>query len=122
MPPKAWLEPPRSLLILLFLVAFVSISAVAWFGWKLLDLERMLEAQRGQERLEQDADQITATLRGLVAETGDRLSAWVDNPPTADKPDDGLLLLVTDRSMTARPSGRLLFYPSPSAEGVAGGR
>lgn len=115
MPPKAWLEPPRSLLILLFLVAFVSISAVAWFGWKLLDLERMLEAQRGQERLEQDADQITATLRGLVAETGDRLSAWVDNPPP-DKPDDGILLLITDRSMTVRPNGRLLYHPFPTVD------
>jgi hypothetical protein len=48
-----WLKPPRSLLLILFLVTLVSVSALAWFGWKVLYQEQVVESQRAQERLEQ---------------------------------------------------------------------
>jgi cytochrome c-type biogenesis protein CcmH/NrfG len=82
----AWLKPPRTLLLILSLVTLVSVSARGWFGWKLLDQERMVEAQRVQERLEQTADRLAATLRGTLAEGGERLGA-----SAASAPDDGLL-------------------------------
>ena len=110
-PLGGWLKPPRNLLLILFLLTLVSVSALGWFGWKLLAQERMVEAQRVQERLEQTADRVAATLRGTLAETGERLGASVASPP-----DDGVLFVLEDNTFTARPPERLLYYPFPSAE------
>lgn len=107
----AWLKPPRTLLLILSLVTLVSVSALGWFGWKLLDQERMVEAQRVQERLEQTADRLAATLRGTLAEAGERLGA-----SAANAPDDGLLLTLQANTLTANPPNRLLYYPSPPPE------
>jgi len=115
-PPREWLKPPRSLLLILFLVTLVSVSALAWFGWKVLDQERDVEARRAQDRLEQAADRIAATMRGALADTGDRLGAWVMAPPSDGQPEQGLLLLVTDNAFSALPSDRLLYRPFPSPE------
>jgi hypothetical protein len=62
MPLREWLRPPRNLLIILFLLTLVSVSALAWFGWKLLEQERVVEAQRltpaqGPARSQQVFDQ-----------------------------------------------------------------
>jgi signal transduction histidine kinase len=112
-PPREWLKPPRSLLTILFLVTLVSVSALGWFGWKLLDQERVVEAQRDRERLEQAADRIAAIAHGALAETGERLGTWLITPPSDGKPDDGLLLLISgDRNLSALPAHRLLYRPS----------
>src|ERR1035441_8945409 len=115
-PLREWLRPPKSLLLILVLLSLVSVSAVGWFGFKLLEQDRMVQAQRRQERLEQAADRMAATLRGTLAETGERLSAWLTTPPPAGKPDDGVLLTVEENSVTAYPAGRLLYYPASSDE------
>jgi len=115
-PLREWLRPPKSLLLILVLLSLVSVSTVGWFGFKLLEQDRMVQAQRRQERLEQAADRIAATLRGTLAETGERLSAWLATPPPAGKPDDGVLLIVEENSVAAYPAGRLLYYPAPSQE------
>ena len=113
-PLREWLRPPKSLLPILVLLSLVSVSAVGWFGFKLLEQDRMVQAQRRQERLEQAADRLAASLRGSLAETGERLSVWLTSPPPAGKPDDGILLTVDDTSVGAYPTGRLLYYPVPS--------
>src|ERR1035438_6734696 len=115
-PLREWLRPPKSLLLILVLLSLVSVSAVGWFGFKMLEQDRMVQAQRRQERLEQAADRMAATLRGTLAETGERLSAWLTTPPAAGKPDDGVLLTVEENTVTAYPAGRLLYYPAPSNE------
>src|SRR5438045_2694124 len=105
-----WLKPPRSLLLILALLTVVSLSAVGWFDWKLLGQERLVEAQRARERLEQTADRIAANLRRTLAETGDRLGApGVETAPAFD----ALLLAVGDNGLTATPRERLLYYPFP---------
>ena len=71
----------------------------------------MVQAQRRQERLEQAADRIAATLRGTLAETGERLSAWLTTPPPAGKPDDGVLLTVEENSVTAYPGRTAALLP-----------
>jgi signal transduction histidine kinase len=115
-PLREWLRPPKSLLLILVLLSLVSVSAVAWFGIKLLEQDRMVQAQRRQERLEQAADRMVGALRGMLAETGERLSAWLTTPPPPGKPDDGVLLTVEENAVTAYPAGRLLYYPAPSGE------
>src|SRR5579871_4232401 len=110
----AWLRPPRSLLTLLFLFTFVSVSALGWFGWKLLDQERVVESQRAQEKLEESADRIAAIARGILAETGERLGAWAIAPPADGKPEQGLLLRSdTNGGVAALPAHRLLYRPEP---------
>ncbi len=111
-PLSEWLKPPAALLLILFSLTLVSVSALGWFGWKLLAQERLVEAQRVQERLEQDADRIVANLRGALAETGERLAA---QSPEKDS-DNDLLLQVAGDALTAHPAGRLLYYPYISPE------
>ena len=113
-PLGEWLKPPRTLLLFLFLLTLVSVSALSWFGWKVLNQERMVEAQRLQQRVEQSADRIAATLRGTLAETGERLGAAAITPP-----DDGLLLFLENDRLSAMPANRLLYHPvaSPGLEG-----
>jgi len=113
-PPSEWLKPPRSLLLILFLVTLVSVSALAWLGWRILYQEQVLDTQRAQERLEQAADRITATARGLLAETGERVGAWPMSPPRDSKPEDGLVLILSGNNLVALPPGRLLYRPSPA--------
>ena len=115
-PLREWLKPPKSLLLILVLLSLVSVSAVGWFGFKLLEQDHMVQAQRRQERLDQDADRLVATLRSTLAETGERLSAWLTAPPPEGKPEDGVLLTEEQNSVTAYPAGRLLYYPVPSNE------
>jgi signal transduction histidine kinase len=115
-PLQEWLKPPKSLLLILFLLTLVSVTALAWSGWKLLEQDRLVQAQARQELLEQEADRIVATLRGSLAETGDRLSAWLGSPPTAGTPKDGALLIVRGNSLTAYPAGRLLYYPMAASD------
>jgi len=114
-PPREWLKPPRSLLTILFLVTLVSVSALGWFGWKLLDQERVVETQRDRERLEEAADRIAAIARGALAETGERLGTWLIAPPPDGKPDEGLLLLISNDNLSALPAHRLLYRPAAPA-------
>jgi signal transduction histidine kinase len=97
-------------------VTIVSVSALVWFGARLLDQERMVEAQRAQERLEQAADRITATARGALAETGERLGDWLISPPVDGRTEDGLVLLFAGDSLSAIPRQRLLFRPSDAPD------
>jgi signal transduction histidine kinase len=115
-PPREWLKPPRSLLLLLFLVTLVSVSALAWFGWRLLDQERVIEAQRAQDRLEQASDRIAAVARGALAETGERLGSWLIAPPSDGKPEEGLLLIFSGNDLVALPPHRLLYRPTPNPQ------
>jgi signal transduction histidine kinase/predicted negative regulator of RcsB-dependent stress response len=119
MPPSEWLKPPRSLLLILFLVTLVSVSALAWFGWRVLYQEQAVDTQRAQERLEQAADRIAATARGALAETGEQVGAWLSLPPSAGKPEEGLLLILGKNSLAALPANRLLYRPFASAEADA---
>ena len=119
-PLREWLKPPRTLLLLLFLLTLVSVSAVGWFGWRLLQQERAVEAQRSQERLEGVADRIAAAVRGTLAEIGERLGNW-ESAPSAGFPAQGELLLVLkeklkENSLAATPADKLLYYPFPSPE------
>jgi signal transduction histidine kinase len=107
-PLKEWLTPSRTLLLLLFLLTFASVSTMALFGWRLLEQQRLVEAQRSQERLEQSADRAIAIVRGTLAELSERAAAGI-------APQGDLLLNLSLASLIATPSG-LLYYPFPPPE------
>jgi signal transduction histidine kinase len=103
--PRHWLKPPGSLLIALFLLTLASVSALAWFGWRFLEQERLVEAQRAQQNLEQTADGLATRLRGSLAETADRLT-------DAEPRDEGVLLVFRDaNTLSTQPPGQLLYLP-----------
>ena len=104
-PPGEWLKPPRTLLLILFVLTLISVSALSWFGWKVAGQERMVKAQRLQQKLEQSADRIAATLRGTLAETGERLGSAAVAPP------EGGLLLTLEENRLSVTAARLLYYP-----------
>src|SRR5271165_188993 len=101
-----WRTPTRTLLCLLFVLTLASISTMAFFAWRLLELQRMVEAQSSRERLEQAADRITAIVRGTIAESSDRLGAGLVSL-------GDLLFTLSPTSLDATPPGRLLSYPFP---------
>lgn len=111
-----WLKPPRTLLLSLVVLTLVSVSALAYFGWRLLEQERLAGAQRAHERLEQQADRIAASHRRTLAELGDLLGGLNSTLPEEAPVADGVLLLLRDESVLVAPAGRLLYYPSPSPE------
>ncbi|HME10146.1 MAG TPA: ATP-binding protein [Bryobacteraceae bacterium] len=79
---------------------------MAFFAWRLLEQQRMVEAQSSRERLEQAADRITAIVRGTIAESSDRLGAGLVSL-------GDLLFTLSPTSLDATPPGRLLSYPFP---------
>jgi signal transduction histidine kinase len=113
-PLREWLRPPRYILLALFAFTVVSLCALAWFGWKWINQERIVDAQRAREKLEESADRVAAAMRGALAETGDHLSAWAMAPPPSGKPEDGVLLVADGAGLAAWPPARLLYYPSAS--------
>jgi signal transduction histidine kinase len=113
-PLREWLRPPRGLLLLLFGFTVASVAALGWLGWKWIDQERFVEAQRAHERLEQSADRAAGALSGALAETANRLSAWASSPPATGKPEQGVLLISDESGLTAWPRGRVLYYPAES--------
>jgi signal transduction histidine kinase len=115
-PLREWLKPPKSLILTLFLLTLVSVTALAWAGWKLLEQDRLVQAQQRQEVLEQEADRIATSLRVSLAETGDKLSAWLASAPPPGTPKDGVLLIAHDGALSAYPAGRLLYFPAPSSD------
>jgi signal transduction histidine kinase len=110
-PPGQWLRPPRTLLLALFVVTLVAVSALVWFGGSLLNQERVVEAQHAQERQEQAADRIATKFREALAETGERLGYWVLNPPSDGTPTEGVLLTIDGTTVSAMPRRRLLYRP-----------
>jgi signal transduction histidine kinase len=105
-PLREWLRPPKALLLLLFLLTFASVSTLAIFGWRLLEQQRMVEAQRSQDRLEHAADRITAMVREALAKSSERLGAGLVSP-------GDLLFTLSPTSLHATPPGQLLYYPLP---------
>ena len=113
-PLGQWLRPPRTLLLALFIVTLVAVSALVWFGGSLLNQERVVENQRSEERQEQAADRVATEFREALAETGERLGYWVFNPPPDGNPPEGVLLTVDGNRVSAAPPQRLLYLPISS--------
>ncbi len=96
----AWLKPA---FVLLFLLAGVSITALGWFGFRLLKQESTVQAQRSQERLEQSANRIATRVRTHLSTLAAQ-SAWPGDPADA-------LVLSWNRA-----PARLLYTPFPATD------
>ncbi len=99
------LRPPRNVLLLLLAVSAVSVSALAWLSWRLLQQDRALEKQRIQERLEHAADLIVTSLELGLSELENRL------PVLSDPGEHALSVAFNPGKVETHPAGRLLYYP-----------
>jgi signal transduction histidine kinase len=96
--------------------------ALGWAGWRLLDLQRAIDEQRTRERLESTADTAAASFLRRLAETGERLSAWVSSPSSALPAVDGAVVVgIRPDGINVSPPGGLPYLPvatqrSPTVE------
>jgi signal transduction histidine kinase len=111
MPFSQWFRPPRHVLTVFLCLMCVFGGAMGWFGWQLLRQERSLERQRVQERLEQAADHMAATLQRSLSELETYLG-FVPGPGVKQPPEGVALLRATERTITVYPPARLLYYPA----------
>jgi signal transduction histidine kinase len=102
-------QPPQPLLVILYSFTAVCISLLGWLAWRLVDQERLVESQRAQERIEQEADRVVATLRGVLADLGERLDAW----DSSSRPPEGALVVMVKAGSVDAFGGKLLFSPLP---------
>jgi signal transduction histidine kinase len=101
---KGWFRPPRLVLTLFFCVMCACALALAWLGWKVIQQDRLVEAQRLQERLESAADRVVAALDRSVR----RISDFAD----PRQPASGEVFVAAfEGSVEVHPQGSLAYSP-----------
>ena len=114
---------------------FVAITGVlilllGWLSWRFIALEKDLETQRIQERLELATDSTVSALAAGIVET----ERWLRSLLGASEgelsvagqvqnealPSDSLIVFLTAQTLTAHPRSHLLYYPfpDPAQDGV----
>src|SRR5216683_6473222 len=84
-----WFRSPRYLLTLFLAIMLVLAASLSWLSWRLLKQDRALESQRIQERLDNAADLIAASLVHKFSESKDQFTS---------------LLALSDADLDARAS------------------
>jgi signal transduction histidine kinase len=106
---RAWLRPPRNLLILFGVVLFLPAATLITLGVRLLDQDRALARQRQGELLEHAADQgVRALEQDLAA-----LRKGLAGPPCApaDVPEDAVCVVLRADRFEAVPPQRIPYFP-----------
>jgi signal transduction histidine kinase len=116
-----WFRPPRYLLTLFLGIMLVLAATLGWLGWRLLEQDRALENQRTQERLDNAADLIGASLlrklsegegqlTGLLALSDPELGARASGV-TGQATGSALIIVFRAQAVDAYPPASLLYYP-----------
>ncbi len=97
-----WLRPPRAVLTLFFLLMASCALVLGWLGWRVLEQDRVVEAQRLQEQLAHAADGVVNALdAGLKA---GEVQVVIRPSATEVTPVGGLAFLPAEHSATAPPA------------------
>ena len=116
-----WFRPPRYLLTLFLGIMLVLAATLSWLGWRLLEQDRALENQRTQERLDNAADLIAASLlrklsdsegqlTGLLALSDAELGARASEL-TGQDAGPAPVIVFHLQAVDAYPRASLLYYP-----------
>jgi len=122
-----WFRPPRYLLTLFLAIMLVLAATLGWLGWRLLEQDRALENQRTQERLDNAADLIGASLLRKFSESEDQLTGLsaLSDPELGARASalsgqpagTALIIVVRPQAVDAYPQTSLVYYPFlPSAK------
>src|SRR6266849_1661480 len=116
-----WFRAPRYLLTLFLAIMLVLAATLGWLGWRLLKQDRALESQRTQERLDNAADLIGASLLHKFSESEDQFTSLLalSDPELAARASGltgqgggtALLIVFRPQAVDAYPRGGLLYYP-----------
>ena len=107
---RFWLRPPRVLLVSFLAVTLLPAAALLWLGWRFLEQDRTLAAQRLHERREQAADLIVVALQQALAASLQQLER-----PVPSGAEDAVTLAFESDRIESTP--KLLYYPLPPAPG-----
>ncbi len=116
-----WFLSPRYLLTLFLAIMLVLAASLSWLGWRLLKQDRALESQRIQERLDNAADLIAASLLHKFSESRDRLTSLLalsDSDLAARASElsgqgagTALIVVFRPQAVDAYPPVGLVYYP-----------
>jgi hypothetical protein len=116
-----WFRSPRYLLTLFLAIMLALAATLSWLSWRSLKQDRALESQRIQERLDNAADLIAASLLRKFSESNDQFTGLLalsdsDLAMRASElagQDAGTALIVVFRpqAVDAYPRTSLLYYP-----------
>ena len=122
MPLRDWLRPPRNLLVLFLGTTLVLTAGLGWLGWRLLQQDRAVEAQRVRDRLDSAADLIAAEMRQTLTAVDAQLTllSSLSAPRLQESAlayagtlgDDAFVVVFQPDAVDAYPSHRLLSYPA----------
>jgi len=120
----SWIRPPQHFLITFLAITLVLAGALAWFGSRLFQQDRILHTQRIQEHLERSAYLVSTGLLQTLSDTRERLTELTTLPESqlsiaaASASDqlatDGLILILNEQGLTSYPDNRLLYLPYPA--------
>src|SRR5215471_661409 len=116
-----WFRSPRYLLTLFLAIMLALAASLSWLGWRLLKQDRALESQRIQERLDNSADLIAASLQRKLSGSKNQLSSFLSLPDAdlaaraleiaGQTAGTGLIIVFRPQVVDAYPGTALLYYP-----------
>ena len=116
-----WFRSPRYLLTLFLAIMLVLAASLSWLGWRLLKQDRALESQRIQERLDNAADLIAASLLHKFSESRVQFTSFLtlsDSDLAARASElssqgagTALIVVFRPQAVDAYPRAALLYYP-----------
>ena len=107
-----WLRSPRQLRFVFLATMLLLAGTLGWLGWRLLQQDQQLAAQREAERRETAADLAVAALERRVASVDQDVAHLlaVGEPPKAAG-DGALFFEFANGEIRTWPQGRLLYLP-----------
>ena len=111
-----WFRSPRYVLTLFLAIMLVLAASLSWLSWRLLKQDRALESQRIQERLDNAADLITASLLRKLSESKDQFTSLLalSDSDLAMRASDFLARVLGLRSLSFFARKPLMLIPAPA--------
>ena len=106
-------SPSRRLLALFLILTVLPAAGLVWLGWRLLEQDRALEAQRAMERREYAADLVAGALSRRMAVSRRQLTQSGEASSLVSAPD-AVVVTFQQNDLRDIPAGRLLYYPAAS--------
>ena len=104
------LASPRKLLTLFVLLSGIPLIALGWLGWRVLEQDRVLDAQRFRDRLETAAGAVTRELeRELTA--WETLAQHAADGRSTDLPAQATLIIFDGDGIVEQHGIKLLYQP-----------
>lgn len=116
-----WFRSPRYFLTLFLAIMLLLAATLSWLSWRLLKQDQALENQRIQERLDNAADLMAASLLRKFSETKERFIALLALSDTelavraselaGQGAGTALMVAFRPQAVDAYPRSALLYYP-----------